>query len=173
MDMNDGKPEWYARLNLNEKRIVDIFIESRGWCLIARPVLDERLCKTKLMNQHTLTDRLDYLIEKGIIGKAIGKKGAVFYAPKFVIEMARDDPQMDVIIDSQPPKSLRMISMPVKVVCERISDERMCEHLIRSAESWERVGVGSDRKKEEVYQELRKLRRMLVRKAQRAREDGS
>lgn len=169
--MNDKKPNWYDRLNLNEKRIVDIFTESRGWYLIARPILDERLCKTKLMNQRTLTDRLEYLIERGVIGKAIGKKGAVFYAPKFVIETARDDPQMDVIIDSQSPKSPRIISMPAKIVLERVSDEQMCEHLIRSAECWEQVGVGSDREKEKVYQELRKLRKGLVRKAQRARED--
>ena len=170
-EMNDGKPEWYVRLNKNEKRIVDIFMESKGWYLIARPVLDERLCKTKLMNQRTLTDRLDYLIEKGIIGRAIGKKGAVFYAPKFIIEMARDDPQMDVVIDSQSPKSLRILSMTVKVACERVSDERMCESLIRSAECWEQVGVGSDREKEKVYQNLRRLRKGLVRKALRTRED--
>jgi hypothetical protein len=84
--------------------------------------------------------------------------------------MARDNPLMDAIIDSQSPKSPRMIPMPVKVVLERFSDEQMYVHIIRSAECWEQVGVGSDREKEKVYQELRKLRKGLVRKAQRARE---
>jgi len=170
-EMNDGKPEWYARLNPNERRIIDIFIESKGWCLIARPVLHERLCKTKLMDQKTLTDRLDYLIDRGLLGKAIGKKRAVFYAPKFVIEMARNDPMTDATIDRQSPRTRTAITLPIKVPVERVSAERMTETLIRSAEDWEKFGVGTPKEKQAVYDELRRLRKKLKLEAKRARDD--
>ena len=45
-EMNDKKPDWYNRLNKNEKRIVDIFIETGWWFFIARPLFESRLCKT-------------------------------------------------------------------------------------------------------------------------------
>ena len=163
-EMNDGKPEWYTSLNPNERRIIDIFVETECRFLVSRPDLEKRLCKTKLMNQRTLTDRLDYLIERGYIGKLKGKKGAVFYAPRPVIDMALKDSLLRLAIDTSSPKHPIIIPMPVKVKGQRVSAERACELLVRSAETWEKTGVGS--KKEKVYRELRRVRRQLVRKKQ-------
>jgi hypothetical protein len=161
MEMNDGKPEWYIRLNENEKRIIDIFLETKCRFLIPRPELERRLCRTKLMNQRTLTDRLDYLIEKGYIGKIRGKKGAVFYAPGPVIDMILSGlvPTIETAIDTASPKSPVIYSMPVKPIFQNVSEAEMWGLLVRAGQTWEKVGVGSRREKEKVYRELQRLRK--------------
>ena len=157
--MNDGNPDAYSRLNLNEKRIIDFFEEHGVRCLIARPVLEARLCKTKLMDQRTLTTRLEYLIDRGILGKAIGSKGAVLYAPRFVIDTILNDPLMkcsvDNVLDNLPPKKPYICAMPVKVKLERISNAEAKVWAMRAAETWERVGVASKREKEKFYRKMR------------------
>jgi len=159
--MNDGKAEWYASLNQNERRIVDIFIETKCRFLIPRPELERRLCKTRLMNQRTLTDRLDYLIERGCIGKLIGEKGAVFYAPRPAIDMAlRDPPSKRVVetaVNNASPKNPIIYSIPVKPEFQIVSEAEMGGLYVRSAMDWEKFGVGSKREKEKVYRGLRQL----------------
>jgi len=177
MEMNDGKPGWYIRLNENEKRIVDIFLETKCRFLISRPELERRLCKTKLMNPRTLTHRLDYLIfEKGLIGKLIGEKGAVFYAPRPMIDIALNDPPskriVEAVVNNASPKKPMICSIPLKAELQNVSDAEMWGLLVRAAETWKKVGVASKRKKEKLYRELQKRRKELVRKAQRAREDN-
>lgn len=162
--MNDGKAEWYASLNQNEKRIIDIFIETKCRCLISRPDLERRLCKTRLMNQRTLTNRLDYLIEeRGCIGKLIGEKGAVFYAPRPAIDIALRDPAskrlIETAIDTASPKSPDIYSMPVKAKFQNVSEAEMWGLLVRAGQTWEKVGVGSRREKKKVYRRLRQLRK--------------
>lgn len=172
--MNSQKPDWYDRLNQNERRIIDVFIEDGCRFFIARPVLEKQLCKTKLMDSRTLTTRLDYLIEKGHIGKVRGKKGAVFYAPGFLVDLVLRNPRaksiVDDLIDNTSPKDCCFVPMPVNVMCRHISDEETCELLIRAAETWERIGVGSERSKSKVYRELLRLRKDLRRKAEMERE---
>jgi len=173
--MNDEKPEWYTALNPNEKRIIDIFLETGSRWLISRARLDQVLCKTGLMDQHTLTDRLNYLRVQKYLRKFKGKKGAVFYAPRPLIDMVMESPVSELLIlttiDGLPPKRSFAFPMPMTVKIQNVSDERYCEGLIRATESWERVGVGSKKEKEAVYRELRRRRKELVRKAQREREE--
>ena len=164
-EMNDGKPEWYARLNENEKRIIDIFLETKCRFLIPRPELERRLCRTKLMNQRTLTDRLDYLIEKGCIGKLIGEKRAVFYAPRPAIDMVLINPVsqriIDLAVNNSSPKSPIVFSMPVKPIFQNVSEAETWGLLVRAGITWEKVGVGSEREKRKVYRELQKRRKEL------------
>jgi len=165
MEMNDGRPEWYIRLNENEKRIIDIFLETKCRFLISRPQLERRLCRTKVMNQRTLTDRLDYLMEKGCIGKLIGGKGAVFYAPRPAIDMILIDPVsqriIDLAVNNSSPKSPIIFSMPVKPIFQNVSEAETWGLLVRAGITWEKVGVGSDREKTKVYRELQKRRKEL------------
>ena len=173
-------PDWYDRLNPNEKKIIDIFIETGWWFFIARPLFEKLLCKTRLMDSKTLTDRLDYLVvEKGYLGKVRGKKGAVFYAPGFMVNVVFDDPMasslVNALIDNVSPKDVRAIPIPLKGICNTITDEQESELLVRAAETWERVGVGSQRSKSKYYQMLRRRRNELKRRAEikRESEEGS
>ena len=158
--MNYGLPQWYASLNTNEKRIVDIYIETRGQLVFPRPYLETRLVKTGLMSTRILTERLRYLIEdKGFMGKIEGKNGAVFYAPKLIIDTILSGlaPGVAIAIDTASPKSSTSFSMPKKLIREIVSEEGMYKLHFRSALDWEKFGVGSEREKEEVYRRIRQL----------------
>ena len=85
--------------------------------------------------------------------------------------MARNDPKTDATIDRQSPRTRTAITLPIKVPVERVSAERMTETLIRSAEDWEKFGVGTPKEKQAVYDELRRLRKKLKLEAKRARDD--
>ena len=178
--MGGQKPDWYERLDPNEKRIIDIFIETGWWFFIARPLFENRLCKTGVMNSKTLTDRFDYLVvEKRYLGKVRGSKGAVFYAPAFMSSIVLSDPMAKslviALIDSASPKEELAIPVPLKGICNRLTDEQESELLVRAAETWERVGVGSNRSKSKYYQTLRRRRNELKRKneLEQESEDGS
>lgn len=175
--MNDKKPDWYERLNKTEKSIIDVFVETRCRWLVARPELERRLCKTKLMNPRTLTARLDYLIiDRGILGKIVGAKGAVFYAPAWVIKSILGDPVVksvvDAMVNSSPPKEPRMLAV-VKVKPEHVSDAQMWGELVRAGITWQNVGVGTAKQKDVVYRDLRRQRKLLVMKKQSREENGA
>lgn len=177
--MNDHCPDWYRRLNKNEKRIIDMIVKTGLRFFISRPLFEKQLCETGQMDSRTLTDRFDYLIDKGILCKVRGAKGAAFYAPNFVGLAVRDDPVawslVSTSIDEASPKEVLAIPVPVKVIPQSITPEEESELLVRAAETWERVGVGSDRDKSRHYAELRKRRKELRLRAEAEREslDGS
>jgi hypothetical protein len=168
--MNDEKPKWYLNLNLNERRIIDVFVETKAQYILSRPVLENKLVRTGLMNQSTLTDRLKYLVDHGHIGKIVGRKGAVFYGPRFLIEQILKDPLLkgatDAFVGTCPPKkAVSFISIKRKP--EVISDKQMTGFLIQAAITTEKSWKASKKEKEREYKRLRRLRRKLCSKVEK------
>jgi len=126
------KPDWYGKLNTNEKRIVDLFVRSGIFVILSKQYLVKVLCSKGGMDPRTLSERLKYLInsEPVILAKIKNERGAVAFCPRFIIETPELMAQIENVMKQIPAKATFIHVF--KIPTDMVSRPEMIDSMKRS-----------------------------------------